>query len=892
MIYLPDIDNFITRMRGNMKKQIALHDEIETNLKNFLNKEKNKFPSKDTLRIDLHCHDKNSNIPDEQLGRMLGLPETWLEPESLINTLEEHKCTAFTITNHNNARSCFALREKGYDILIGCEFSVKVPDFSTGIHVLAYGFTENDEKKLNKLRDNLYDFLEYAHSQNIPTIWAHPLYHYKKSSIPSLDLFEKLAVIFKRFEVINGQRDSWQNMLIKNWLDSLSKEKINHFIKKHKIDWKKYTDDPYTKAYTGGSDEHMGIFAGLTGTCLHIPKLSERLKTEKASDLALEALRNCKTSAFGSHNNNEKMMVAFIDYFCQIGLNMKDPGLLHILLHKGDSSEKLLAFIISNGFAELRRHKMTMRFLKIFHEAFEGKAPSRFLSLFLKKPYKPILEEVRKIASARKRNPETRSDIYKKSIEGIYSKLQLLFLNRIIEKLHNLSADKSEKFNFKDIIDSIEIPSHVRDLSASGKKSKIDIGEFIDGLPFPALASGVITAASFTSARVMYNTRPLLEKFSSEMGIFRHPKRMLWLTDTLEDTNGVAMVLKSFLVEIQNKNLPIDICVVSSKLKDQKNLIVLKPLAEFTLPFYENQKIRIPDIIELQNLFLKNGYDRIISSTEGFMGFASIFLKKAYSVPAYFYVHTDWMTFAKKVLDFDKDKNAKLKRLLRFFYGQYDKLFVLNTDQKKWLTGPNIGFADDKVFLTAHWVEDAFHPKKSAKEKYFGFSQSEPVLLFTGRISKEKGVDEVPFIYSEAKKKIPGLKMVFAGIGPEEENLKSLIPDAVFLGWVDHEALPEIYSSADMLILPSRFDTFGCVVLEALSCGLPVASYKTKGPKEIILHGKCGYVENSRKELADRVIEFFSSREKQKKFKSEAIKRASYFSKKRILDEFLKAIDI
>ncbi|HPJ15495.1 MAG TPA: hypothetical protein PLJ39_10520, partial [Spirochaetota bacterium] len=61
-----------------MKKQIALHDEIETNLKTFLSKEKNKFPVKDSLRIDLHCHDKNSNIPDEQLGRMLGLPETWL----------------------------------------------------------------------------------------------------------------------------------------------------------------------------------------------------------------------------------------------------------------------------------------------------------------------------------------------------------------------------------------------------------------------------------------------------------------------------------------------------------------------------------------------------------------------------------------------------------------------------------------------------------------------------------------------------------------------------------------------------------------------------------------------------------------------------------------------
>jgi predicted metal-dependent phosphoesterase TrpH len=91
------------------------------------------------LSIDLHCHDYNSDTPDELLGRILGVPETWLPSEELIETLSLHGCTAYTVTNHNNARSCYELREKGIDVLTGAEFSCIVPDYGIGIHVLAYG---------------------------------------------------------------------------------------------------------------------------------------------------------------------------------------------------------------------------------------------------------------------------------------------------------------------------------------------------------------------------------------------------------------------------------------------------------------------------------------------------------------------------------------------------------------------------------------------------------------------------------------------------------------------------------------------------------------------------------------------------------------------------------
>src|SRR3954464_11259369 len=61
----------------------------------------------DGMRIDLHCHDRNSDVPDETLGRILRVPETWLPTAKLLRTLKANGADALTITNHNNARSCW-----------------------------------------------------------------------------------------------------------------------------------------------------------------------------------------------------------------------------------------------------------------------------------------------------------------------------------------------------------------------------------------------------------------------------------------------------------------------------------------------------------------------------------------------------------------------------------------------------------------------------------------------------------------------------------------------------------------------------------------------------------------------------------------------------------------
>ncbi len=879
-------------MKNYFNHETNFHKELQDELKSFTVSQFNKYPIDETLTIDLHCHDYNSDVPDEILGRILKVPETWLPTNSLLKTLKKHGSTAFTITNHNNARSIWEQKEKGFDILAGAEFSCMVPDFQTGIHVLTYGFTQKQEKTLNKLRRNLYAFQEYACENNIPTIWAHPLYNYYTKGTLPMEFYEKMALVFERFEVLNGQRDTWQNMLVKIWVESLVPEKIDELIVKHGIDPNRYCRNLYLKSVSGGSDSHMGIFSGLTGTRLYVPDLKEKLMKSSSSELALEAIRMGNMAPFGSHNNNEKMTVAFLDYVFQIAMYYKDYGLIRMLLHKGSARDKMIAIIVSNAFSELKRHKVTMNFIKLFHKSFAGEKPHIAKKIFISKAYRPIFEDARKIAEAKKNNPEKIIETFTSAVYDISEKLDQVLSKRLLKKIEKLNETKhAELFDLASLLERMELPSHLRALSQGAIKKEKDgafsFSEFMDGLSFPFLTSGLILAANFMSARVLYNSRPLLGTFSENIGKLVHPKRMLWLTDTFEDNNGVAMVLKSYLVEIRKRNLPIDIMVCSSNLKSEDHLIVVKPMMEFALPMYKQQIIKVPRLLDIQKIFMEGEYDRIMCSTEGPMSIVALYLKNAYFVPAHFYIHSDWLVFARKVLKMDSDNLSRMRRLLRAFYKNFDQLFVLNTDQQKWLSDTEMGFDPNKVKLTAHWADKTFYPRKSNKQILFDVSENKPVVLFAGRLSYEKGVMELPVLYQKIVSQIKDVQFIIAGTGPAEKELKKAFPEAKYLGWVDHHNLPDVYSAADILLLPSRFDTFSCVVLEALSCGLPVIAYKTKGPKDIIIDKENGYLVSNSKSMEQKLLEYLSNKKLQESFKIAAVERGSFYNTENITDQFM-----
>jgi len=111
-----------------------------------------------------------------------------------------------------------------------------------------------------------------------------------------------------------------------------------------------------------------------------------------------------------------------------------------------------------------------------------------------------------------------------------------------------------------------------------------------------------------------------------------------------------------------------------------------------------------------------------------------------------------------------------------------------------------------------------------------------PIFTFLGRIAPEKN------IRTFLKCRLPGTKLII-GDGPQKSELqKEFGHEAVFVGCKKGKALTDLLSISDVFVFPSKTDTFGLAIIEALACGLPVAAYNVQGPNNIITNGLDGYL--------------------------------------------------
>lgn len=112
-----------------------------------------------------------------------------------------------------------------------------------------------------------------------------------------------------------------------------------------------------------------------------------------------------------------------------------------------------------------------------------------------------------------------------------------------------------------------------------------------------------------------------------------------------------------------------------------------------------------------------------------------------------------------------------------------------------------------------------------------------PILLSVGRVAIEKNLES--FLDAD----VEGTKVV-VGDGPALEELKARYPDAIFTGSLIGTELAQAYAAADVFVFPSKTDTFGLVMIEALACGVPVAGYPVPGPLDIIGANGLGPIDN------------------------------------------------
>ena len=160
------------------------------------------------------------------------------------------------------------------------------------------------------------------------------------------------------------------------------------------------------------------------------------------------------------------------------------------------------------------------------------------------------------------------------------------------------------------------------------------------------------------------------------------------------------------------------------------------------------------------------------------------------------------------------------------------------------------GFPEENIHIIPHGI-DTSHFKPSDPSKFlkkYNLS-GKKIILFVGRISKGKRIDLLVEAFAQLQEEIPEAILLIAGgdfgykVVIEQLIKKQNLNDKIiFLGHIEKNKLPELYSLANVVVMPAKSETFGHVALEANACEkIPIASNHW-GPKEIIENGKTGYL--------------------------------------------------
>lgn len=144
-----------------------------------------------------------------------------------------------------------------------------------------------------------------------------------------------------------------------------------------------------------------------------------------------------------------------------------------------------------------------------------------------------------------------------------------------------------------------------------------------------------------------------------------------------------------------------------------------------------------------------------------------------------------------------------------------------------------------------------FYPAdRTALDKYCRnvSERQQPKFVYIGRVAVEKNIEA--FLTLD----LPGSKWVI-GDGPARLDLQSRYPDARFLGGFPQAELPPFYNAADVFVFPSRTDTFGLVLLEAMACGTPVAAFPVTGPIDVVGSRSVGILDNDLQQACVAALE-------------------------------------
>jgi len=742
------------------------------------------------IRVDLHCHSLASNRPTDAVLRALKCPESYSKPEAVYAQAKARGMRFVTITDHDSIDGVKMIADRP-DVIVGEELSCRFPEDSCLMHLVVWGLDDSDHEELQRRAGDIYRVAEYLEERKLAHAVAHPLYR-QNEKLQRWHL-ERLMLLFKGFECLNGAHSPLHREAFEPLLDRLDEEEIAQLEEKHRL--KARWPEPWIKSRTGGSDDHGLLNVGRTWT-----EFGAEATTVEA---VLECLRSGRCRPGGETGSALKL--AHTLYSVAVRYYGR-----HLL--KDDAKLSGAGAMIAAMAGEKRPVGIREKIARIWR--FKQKSARRAA---------PAIGELFSSA-ARKHFPKHPS-----LIEALKAGLPPLGEH---EEVFSLVSEMNR-----------EISAQIAD----GIASAIDEASFhglFDSIA-SALAQQFVLIPYYFAMFHQNKERRLLRELTGNVPAPTADSLKVGLfTDTFDEVNGVCRFLHDIAEQARRQGRKLTIMTCAPRPNDATaRRINFAPQGSYALPCYPEIRLHLPPLLEVLKRAEQEQFDVIHVSTPGPMGLCGWIVSRMLRAPLVGTYHTDFPAYAEHLTG-DARVARGTAQYMQWFYGRMDRVLARSRTYRGSLA--EMGIEAQRVGLIQAAIDTSrFSAAAKIESLWRSYGVDRPLrLLYAGRVSVEKNLPMLVEIFRRLCSIRGDIALIVVGDGPYRGQMErecSALP-AHFPGMRDDRELVRLYQNADLLLFPSRTDTLGQVVMEAQACGLPALVSDEGGPREMMDDGVSGRV--------------------------------------------------
>ncbi len=631
-------------------------------------------------RADLHVHSKYSDRPSEWLLRRLGCPESFTEPLEVYRLCRERGMDFVTISDHNSIRGALEIAHLP-GTFVSSEVTTYFPEDGCKVHVLVWGLDEETFRDVESLRGSIYELRDYLYDRDLAHAVAHPLF--AVNGRLTVRHVEKLLVLFKRFEGINGARDRRASEVFLAVLAGLTPGRIAELAQRHRLEPR--DERPWEKLLTAGSDDHGGLYIARAATL-----------TPEAATTAefLDHLRAGRHSIEGESGSSLKLAhsiyaIAHTYYRHRLG--------------RGAGADELVAEL----------------FRRFLDEPPEG-GPGR------------LQRAVRLVVGERRRS----NPLDRRLSEGLSTLLELRAATPASTR-ERRTFEQASRLSQEIAFDAL------RRFARHARRGRLTAGlSNLASLGPLTLCFAPYLAAFQTQHKDARLMRQVAERFAdSPRSAQPGDTPRLWFTDTLGETNGVAATVRSVASLAQRRGVGLQVIATTTATAENSprefDLRNFRPVGEIDCPEYPGQRIAFPPFLEIIEHCERQRVGEVILATPGPVGLTGLLAAKLLGARATAVYHTDFPRYVRRLTESDTLGELAWS-YMRWFYGQADRILVPSRTYLDELV--HQGLPRERLALFPHGVDrELFHPGRRQPEFWSARGLAGEVVLYVGRLFEGEG---------------------------------------------------------------------------------------------------------------------------------------------------------